>query len=186
MPQLRTDRFHLRPFAPADVVAFSQAVRESSATVGRWMNWAHAGYSEREARAWFRACRTARAEGSAYEFGIFSVADGLLVGGAGLNQFNRPNGFCNLGYWVRASQQRRGAALAAVQALAPYAFSELQLIRVEIVVAVGNTPSFRLALKAGATYEGCARNRLRLHGRLIAAYVFSLVPGDLATPGARG
>jgi RimJ/RimL family protein N-acetyltransferase len=178
MIQLHSARFLLRPFTAADAPAFAAAVRESMSTVGRWMGWAHAGYTEDEALAWFAFCDAARAAGSAHEFGIFLDDGATLAGGAGLNQFNTVNGFCNLGYWVRASHQRQGAALAAVGVLARHAFEKLKQSRVEIVIADGNLPSVGVARKAGAAYECLARNRLQLHGEPVAAHVLSLLPED--------
>nr|WP_314541680.1 GNAT family N-acetyltransferase [uncultured Massilia sp.] len=178
MPQLRAAAFLLRPLTTADAPAMAAGVRESQATVGKWMSWAHPGYNEADALGWVAMCEASRADGSAHEFGIFRSDGKTFVGVAGLNQFNRLNGFCNLGYWVRASAQRQGAALAAVGALAEYAFRQLDQSRVEIVVADGNLPSLTLAQKAGAVYECLARNRLRLHGDTVSAHVLSLVPGD--------
>jgi ribosomal-protein-serine acetyltransferase len=172
--------FIFRPFNENDAPSFAEAVRESGATVGKWMSWAHADYAESDALTWFELCARDRANGTSHEFGIFDAESQTLVGGCGLNQFNLANGFCNLGYWVRQSWQRRGAALAAIQALSRYAFDELQQGRVEIVVAAGNTPSFALAAKAGALHECLARNRLKLHGQFTDAHVFSLVPGPRA------
>jgi RimJ/RimL family protein N-acetyltransferase len=178
MNRLSADHFLLRPFTNEDAPAFAAAVRESTSTVGRWMSWAHAGYTEDEALAWFAFCDTARAAGSAHEFGIFLEDGATLAGGAGLNQFNTVHGFCNLGYWVRASHQRQGAALAAVRTLARHAFDELKQSRVEIVIADGNLPSLGVARKAGATWECLARKRLQLRGAAVAAHVLSLVAGD--------
>lgn len=168
--------FVFRPFVESDAASFARAVCESGDTVGRWMSWAHAGYSEADALAWFALCEQDRAQGISHEFGIFDSMSGELVGGCGLNQFNVVHGFCNLGYWVRQSWHRRGAASAAVRALARLAFAELQLGRVEIVVAVGNEPSMAVAARSGAVHESLARNRLKLHGRFVDAHVFSLVP----------
>ncbi len=174
-PLLYTPRYILRPFRASDASEFAAAVRESMATVGAWMSWAHATYSEDLARVWFAACDAARAQGADQEFGIFQADTQAFIGGAGLNQFNHANGFCNLGYWVRESAQRQGAAPEAVNALLPLAFKQLQLSRVEIVVAADNAPSLAVARKAGATYECLARNRLRLHGQPVDAHVFSFV-----------
>jgi len=175
MTQLDAGPFLLRPFKMRDAPAFAAAVRESMASLGPWMNWGHAAYSEDEARSWIAFCDTARAAGHAHEFGIF-LADGeTLVGGAGLNQLNSVNAFCNLGYWVRASMQRQGAALAAVHALARHAFDALKQARVEIVIADGNLPSMAVARKAGAVHECLARRRLQLRGAAVDAHVFSLV-----------
>lgn len=174
--RLDAGAYRLRPFTDADNADFVQAVRESTATVGRWMSWAHAAYSAEDAAAWFAHCAAERTAASSHEFGIFHAASHTLVGGAGLNQFNPANGFCNLGYWVRESWQRRGAASAAVRALLPLAFGPLGQGRIEIVVAVGNQPSRAAALRTGALEECIARNRLKLHGRFVDAHLFSLVP----------
>jgi len=176
MIQLQSAGFVLRPFVTQDAPAFAAAVRESMATVGQWMSWGRADFSEDDARAWFAACDGARADGSSHEFGIFR--GDTLVGGAGLNQFNTVHAFCNLGYWVSASAQRQGAASAAVAALARHAFDALKQSRVEIVVAEGNAPSIGVARKAGAVHECLARNRVLLHGKPVAAHVFALLPPE--------
>lgn len=173
---IKSSQFLLRPFAESDASSFAAAIRESGATVGRWMSWAHAEYSEAEAMSWFATCATERAKSVSYEFGIFDAESQSLVGGCGLNQFNVVNGFCNLGYWVRESWQRRGAGMFAIQSLKSFAFRDLAQGRVEIVVAAGNFASQALAERAGATRECLSRNRLKLHGTFTGAYVFSLVP----------
>jgi len=177
MTELYSASFVLRPFISTDAPSFTAAVRESVATVGRWLDWCHADFNEDDALQWFAACDSSREAGDGYEFGIFR--DEVLIGGAGLNHFNARHGFCNLGYWVRASAQRQGAASAAVATLLPHAFDDLKQTRVEIVVAEGNTASMAVARKVGAVHECLARHRLRLHGEPVDAHVFSLVPADL-------
>ena len=176
MTVLRHSHFLLRPFTDRDAPSFVEAVRESTATVGHWMSWATANYEPAEALTWFKACATSLEAGTGHEFGIFDQASGQLLGGAGLNQFNKTHNFCNLGYWVRASAQRQGAASAAVAALRDHAFGQLRLSRVEIVVAASNEISMGVALKAGATQECLARNRLQVRGRPTDAFMFSFVP----------
>lgn len=166
----------LRPLGLEDADAFAAAARESVASVGRWMPWCHAAYSGAEAAEWISLCRQARAEKSAYEFGIFSADDTEFLGAAGLNQFNRLHNFCNLGYWVRESRQGHGIAPTALRRLAEFGFCELGLSRIEVVIAKGNAPSQAVARKAGAEREGTARNRLVLAGVPVAATVYSLIP----------
>ncbi len=166
----------LRPFEEADAPQFVEAVLESVDSVGPWMPWCHAHYTLADALDWFKACHAAKAAGSAYEFGIFSNGGTRFVGGAGLNQLNTLHAVCNLGYWVRQSEHRKGVALACVAALADWGFDALKLQRIEIVVAVGNAPSYGVAQKSGALHECVARNRLMIRGQTVAADVFSLVP----------
>ena len=176
MPLLDATDFILRSLSEDDAATVVEAVRESAATVGAWMPWATPHYSTTEAQAWIQACAANRAAGSGHEFGIFSKSDGCFVGAAGLNQFNLVNNFCNLGYWVRKTAQRKGAATSAVVALTRFAFNELRLSRIEIVALVGNEPSASVARKAGAALECVARNRLQFHGKPHDAYVYSIIP----------
>lgn len=176
MPALQHQDLILRPFEDDDAPAFASAARESVASVGRWMPWCRADFSTQDALDWFASCRVGLADGSAQEFGVFSTAEGILLGGAGLNKIDHRHRFCNLGYWVRESRQRRGVALGCVQALAAHGFGELGLQRIEIVVAQGNRASEGVARKAGARFEALAGNRLHLHGVSVPASVFALLP----------
>ena len=140
------------------------------------MSWANDNYSAAQAESWFAYCNKELENKTSFELGIFEVESGCLVGGCGLNQYNQVNDFYNLGYWVRESHQRQGAGLAAITAITQFGFSELNLGRIEIVIARENAPSIALAEKAGALRECLARNRMKVHGSLVDAYVFSIIP----------
>ena len=174
--QLYADGLLLRPFEDPDAASFAAAVRESAEGMQRWMPWSSADYRAEQALQWFQACRDGWAAGTAFEYGIFDQDTAAFVGGAGLNKIQHDPRFCNLGYWVRQSCRGQGVAPRVVRALATQAFGPLGLHRVEIVVAVGNLASERVAVKAGAVREGVARNRLVIDGRPVAAHMFSLVP----------
>jgi ribosomal-protein-serine acetyltransferase len=173
--ELSSAQVFLRPYRIEDASVVFAAAIESVETVGPWMPWCHAGYTEAESIAWIEKAQTMWHGGEAYEFAMFDPSS-HYVGGAGLNQFNRLHNLANLGYWVRQSRQRRGLATAAVRILAKFAFESLGLTRIEIVAASTNGPSRRVAEKAGAQFECVARNRLIIHGVPLAAAVHSLVP----------
>jgi len=160
MEPLPAGLFTLRPYRPDDVDELVRATHESVATVGRWMPWCHLGYVAAEAQEWIAHTAAALAQHTDRELAIVDGAD-RLVGGVGLNQFNARNNFCNLGYWIRQSRQRGGAATAAAAALARYGFAQLRLTRIEIVVQEGNTASARVAEKIGALQPG----QCRIEGR---------------------
>lgn len=174
--RLHANGLLLRPFEDADATAFAAAVRESAEGMRRWMPWCSVEYRDEQALQWFQACRSGWAAGTAYEYGIFDPVTAAFVGGAGLNALRHDHRFCNLGYWVRQAAQGQGIATRVVQALAAQAFGPLQLQRVEIVVAVGNLASERVAVKSGALHECVARNRLVIDEVATPAHVFSLVP----------
>ena len=166
----------IRAYEPGDADALWEAARESVAEVSRWLPWCHAQYSRTEAIEWIRSRAPLAAEGREYTFAIRG-ADGRFLGGCGLNQINRIHRFANLGYWVRSSATRRGVATEAVRQVAEFAFGQTDLVRLEIVCAVGNDASQRVAERAGATREGVLKNRLLLHGQPVDAVMYSLVRG---------
>ena len=175
MEQILSHELCLRPLQGSDSESLVVAARESVATVGRWIPWCHSEYTLQEAQQWIAVCVQTLAEKSAFNFGVFSAEGTELLGGGGLNQFNKLHNFCNLGYWVRESKQRQGIATRVVQALADFGFSVLGLTRIEIVVAEGNEPSNGVARKVGAQFECLARNRLVDRDGPVAAAVYSLV-----------
>lgn len=165
----------LRPYVPGDAPALADAVLESVATLAPWMPWATGQLSLDDALAWIAVCEKGWADRTRFEFGIFDRGSGVFVGACGLNQINELHAFCNLGYWVRQACQGQGVASAAVRMLADFAWAELPLQRLEIVVGVGNVASLRAARKAGAFEEGIARKRIRLDQRWVDAHMLSLI-----------
>lgn len=176
--ELTDGRVGLREFRPDDAPLLYEAVRESLAELHQWMPWAHAGYSIEESREWVAARGRERDEDTAYAFVIYDVADGTFLGGAGLNFIDRIHQRANLGYWVRTSAAGRGAATAATRLLARYGLKKLGFQRVEVVAAVGNHASRRVAEKSGAKREGVMRKGLLYHGVPHDAVLYSFVSED--------
>jgi RimJ/RimL family protein N-acetyltransferase len=175
---LRTDGLLLRPFQEADTDEVYQAAFTSRSELARWTDWCHEDYQRHETADFIAAQPSAWSAGQGYAFGIWDAATGHFLGGTGLNNFNAAYQFANLGYWVRSDATGRGVASAAARCLARWAFSEFELVRLEIVVATGNTASQRVAEKAGALREGILRNRITLHNQPLDAVMFSLTPQD--------
>lgn len=151
-----------------------EAARESVAQMQPWMPWCHPGYSLEEATAWVEFAMPRRDGPREHNF-VIEGQNGRFLGGCGLNGFNWEHRFANLGYWVRASEMGRGVATAATRALAEWAFANTDLIRLEIVVAVGNLPSLRVAEKVGAVREGVLRSRVLLGGQPHDGVMYSIV-----------
>ena len=173
----------LRQYGEADAVQLYQAVRESIPEVSRWLPWCHENYSLEESRDFINS-RQRNAQGDEwYSFAVFERSSNAFVGGVGLNFINRVHQFANLGYWIRTSAAGRGFATGATRLAARFGFTQLGLRRIEIVAAVNNVASQRVAEKAGAIREGVARKRLLIQGESHDAVVYSLIPGDFGLPG---
>jgi ribosomal-protein-serine acetyltransferase len=174
------DKILLRAFRAEDINALYEAARESINEVSPWLPWCHANYSIEEAESFIMSRAESEKNEDEYSFAVVDAETGMFLGGVGLNQVNRIHLLCNLGYWVRTSCTRRGVASSAARMAARFGLEELKLQRIEIVIAVGNHASQRVAEKAGAVREGELRKRLFSNGRAQDAVMYSLIAEDLS------
>ena len=158
-----------------DVERLYEAAITSRDELAPWMPWCHEEYRSADTESWIQ--QTVAAENE-HSFIIVDEASQLCLGTCGLNDINPRHRCANLGYWVRSSHNGQGIASSATLRVAAFAFDELQLVRVEIVAALGNHASQRVAEKVCATREGVIRNGL-VHGESAHdAVLNSLIPSD--------
>lgn len=168
----------LRQYQLSDVPTIIEAIRVSAAELKPWISWCQDEYTEEQAGIWLESLPESWEKGISYDFAIIDSRDGSYVGGCGINHIRWVYRFANLGYWVRTDHTGQGIASRVVPLLARYAFEHLGLMRVEIVVAVGNKASQRVAVKAGAVREGILRNRIVIGENVYDAVMHSLIPQD--------
>ena len=164
----------LRRYQPEDVEAIYEAVIESMAELSAWMPWCHAGYSRLDTQNWVEGRPGAWERNEEWSFLITDDQDRLL-GGCGIHRMDLKHGVGELGYWMRTSNTRCGIATQATRQLSQWAFTEAGLERIEILAAVDNLPSQRVAEKAGAVREGILRGRIDLHGRRHDCVLFAIL-----------
>jgi RimJ/RimL family protein N-acetyltransferase len=174
--QLTEGDLLLRPFYLTDSEQLYCAVKESIKELKPWMSWATDEYSERTAREYITIARARWEEHTFYGFAITRGGD--FLGACTLSSIHPIYHFCNLGYWVRTSCRGQGIAGRAAKLTARFAFEHLGLIRVEIVIGVGNHASLRVAQKIGAHDEGILLNRMVVGKSIYDAHMYSLLPSD--------
>ncbi len=167
--ELTDGRITLRTPIEDDAPTVAAGVQASLETLQPWMPWATEGYDEAAALEWIKG----GIEPTAIPL-VIVAPDGGIVGSTGLNGLDSLNARANLGYWVRADATGFGYATAATKLVAQYGLVQLELQRIEVIMSVENEASRRVAIKAGAIYEGVQRRRLRLQGRQhdVHGYVF--------------
>ena len=177
--ELTAGGLRLRPWLEADAAMLADAVHESVASVGRWLPWCHANYTERDAAIWIAHCQAGWRSGAHFAFAVVAADSGELLGGAGLSQRSQIHRCANLGYWVRQSRQRQGQGAAAARLIAHFGFEQLGLIRIEVIALPDNVPSRATAESIGAKFEAIARHRLWTREQPQDAAVYGLIPQDL-------
>ncbi len=169
----------IRPCRLEDAAVICEGVQETMHEMLKWAPWCHPDYSMSDCTSWLSSRSQMWSEGIEYDFVIFDTKDNTFHGGCAIDQINRKHNFANLGYWVRSSRTGQGIATAAVKLISRLGFRELGFTRLEIVVAVQNKASQRVAEKVGAVREGVHRNRHVVRDKIYDSVMFSLIPQDL-------
>ena len=172
----------LRRFHPRDVDAFHAAVDESLTDLIPWMTWANPKYGRADVAEYVRVVGETWEAGRYYAFAITDARDGTMLGAASLSHIHPVYHFCNLGYWIRSSRRGNGLASRAARLAAKFGFEQLGLLRAEIVVAVENAASLKVAEKSGARREGILRDRMTVREQVYDAVMFSFVRSDFGLP----
>lgn len=177
--ELTNDVVKIRRYCADDIPLIFEAARESTNELLVWASWYHPNYTLEESHSFVLSSETDWNQKTGFAFAIFDVGNGLFLGGAGLSQVKRKDNFANLGYWVRSSQTGRGIATAATRLTAEFGFKDLGLNRIEILTAIENGASGRVAEKAGAKKEGILRKRIMLNSHPQDAIMYSLIVDDM-------
>ncbi len=166
----------IRSCQPGDASVICDGVHETMQEMLKWAPWCHPDYSLSDCASWLETRRQMWSEGIEYDFVILDTQNKNFLGGCAIDQINRKHNFANLGYWIRSSQAGNGIATAAVRLISRFGFETLGFTRLEIVAAVQNSASQRVAEKVGAIREGIHRNRHVVRDKMYDAVMFSLIP----------
>ena len=176
---IQSERLDIRCPQPGDAALVHAAAVESYEEIRHWLPWAKelptlADFerTEREARDKYRS-------GEDLRFNLFLKGTDSYVGGSGLHRIDWSVPRFEIGYWLRTSMTGRGYITEAVRRVNEFAFDTLGARRVEIRCSTRNTPSRRVAERAGFPIESIMRNERREHdGSLCDTCIYALVAVD--------
>ncbi|MEV0157384.1 GNAT family N-acetyltransferase [Micromonospora sp. NPDC050686] len=167
----------LRPWRPADAPAVLAAVTDPA--IAQWNP--QDVTDEAGAVEWIRH-RTDWSAGTAISLAVTDAADGALLGGIALHRIRGED--AEIGYWTAAPARGRNVAARAVTALTGWGFTRLGLHRVELLHAVPNVASCRVAERAGYAAEGLLRESYRFgDGRRYDEHLHARLATDPPPPG---
>ncbi len=144
---LLTERLRLRRSVPEDADAIS--AYRSDPEVHRTQGWDRTDPESVGADIEEMAGRAPGELGGWVQFSVEERDGGRLVGDVGLSLADGEPGVIKVGYTMSPAFQGRGYATEAVGALVAYAFDALGADVVRAYADADNTPSIRVAEKAG-------------------------------------
>ncbi|WP_324788729.1 GNAT family N-acetyltransferase [Streptomyces sp. H51] len=154
-PVLATgDGLLLRPWRAADAPAVHAVFQDPA--MHRWH--VRAADSEAETRGWIEEWLTGWREERDAQWAVADADTDRLLGRVALRELRPADGTAEVAYWTAAPARGRGVAARATTALARWALDEVGFHRLELLHAVRNEASCRVAAKAGFAAEGTKRS----------------------------
>jgi len=179
-PFIETARLHMRPPQPGDGHLLHAAIAESLPDLRRFLAslpWVAAEQTVESSEIF---CRNAQVNFLArrdFPFLLFEKATGGLVGAAGLHRTVWATPKTEIGYWCRKAASGKGFIGEAVEALVEFAFSHLEVVRIEIVTDEENARSRNVAQRCRFSLEGILRNERRApDGTLRNTCIYARLP----------
>ena len=167
----------LRLRSNADVPALIEACRDPA--VVRWTRVPE-DYNEAKAAEWAERSERMLADGSGLPLVIADANSDRFIGSIGINHIDCEERRCDVRYFLAPHARGRGAMTHAIRLLAAWAFDNLPVDRIEVLVQPENEPSRRAAERAGFTLEGILRSHTIINGGRRDMCSYSLLRGELA------
>jgi ribosomal-protein-serine acetyltransferase len=170
----------LRPFRRRDVATLHEAVSESAHELQPWLPWVE-GYDRGFAQRFIRESVGAWADGKAFDLTVRPLNDlDRHIGNVSIWTTSVQNRIGEVGYWIRSGETGRGFGTEAASVAVAIGFDELDLHKVVLRIAVGNTASEKIAENLGFTYEGVLRDEVRVGGTWLDHTSWSMLASEWA------
>jgi ribosomal-protein-serine acetyltransferase len=140
------DTLALTLLEPQDAARLYRVIDESRAVLSPWTSWAVGATLENQQQYIIQSLE-GFARGETFSVGI--EANGELVGGIGINYFDRVMGVAELGYWLGADAQGRGVMTRALKGFIQLLRSRYGVREVLLVIHPNNDRSAQVAERCG-------------------------------------
>ncbi len=172
---LSTPRLRLRPLCESDIPALFRIF--SDPEVMRY--WSTPPWqSIDEAAKLVARDQAALLQGDYLRLGLELQSGGELVGHCCLFSFNEQSKRCEIGYGMARQYWGQGLMHEALQALVEYAFTTLQLNRIEADIDPRNQGSANSLARLGFVKEGHLRERWIVNGEVSDTGLYGLLKSD--------
>ncbi len=178
--KLETERLSLRPPVHSDFNDWAALRLASREYLTPWEPiWAKDHLTRKSFTNRVYWAQRSVANGTAVPLFLFRRTDDMLLGAITLDNIRRgPAQAGTLGYWTGQAFARRGYMREAIGAVVHYAFTRLDLSRIEAACLPENAASRGLLEGSGFKYEGVAQSYLQINGRWRTHVLYASLRSD--------
>ena len=156
------ERLELRILVPGNADEVFEVIDRNREYLREWLPWVDGTKTRYRTREVINRFKKELQDRSDFVFGVF--LDGNYIGNMGLHDVSRNNNSAMIGYWLAENQQGKGIMTDCVRALIDFGFNELNLNRIYIYCAFGNTKSRAIPERLGFVQEGILQDDECLYG----------------------
>ena len=164
----------LRLLQPPDAPALFALIDADRIALRTWLPWVDDTTKVSDSAKFIAKALKERVETRAFTCGIWSA--GRLVGVIRHNRIDWANRISFPTYWLVSSEQGRGLMTQCLQAFINHAFTQLEVGRIIVAVATGNTRGQDLPLRLGFKPVSTLKKAEWLHDHWVDHIIYSLVP----------
>ncbi len=178
--RIPTDRMELRPPQHSDYQGWSQLRQSSADFLTPWEpSWASDHLTRKAFTNRVYWANRAISNGTAVPLFLIRREDEMLLGAITLDNIRKgPAQSGTLGYWIGQQHARQGYMREAISAVVHYAFTRLDLSRIEAACLPENAASRSLLERSGFKYEGVAQSYLQINGRWRTHVLYASLRSD--------
>jgi ribosomal-protein-serine acetyltransferase len=178
------DEIKLRLLAPRHADALFSVVDSNRQHLRLWLPWLDANVAVSDTLHFIQATQRQFVGNAGFTAGVWYC--GELAGIIGHNRIDWESRISWLGYWLAEGFQGKGIMTKSCRTLVNHAFTELNLNRIDIRCAVGNSKSRAIPERLGFQQEGVIREAEWLYDRFVDHIVYGLLKsqwqsGSIAT-----
>jgi len=152
----------LRQLEERDAPAALEAIDRDREDLREWLAWVDRNTSLDDTVTFIRTEAEKHAATGEIAAGIWF--EQRFAGTIGTHAIDRLNRKVEIGYWLGTPFRGQGIMTEACRALVQYSFRELELNRVEIRCAAGNSASRAIPARLGFTHEATLKEAQLLYG----------------------
>jgi len=170
------DNLKIQSWLETDADELFNLVDRNREILQEWLIWVPQTKTEKDIETFISKCQKEYERKTGFQMGLWDGDE--LIGTIGLNNLDLESKKASIGYWLSKTHQGKGAMTTATKALIDYAFSVLDLNRIELKIASKNSKSKSIAERLGFKKEGTLRQEEYLSSEYHDYDIFSILRSD--------